>query len=89
MCFAANNRVETHNERDTSTTEAAALPPSAFLPGPDDFQALRDHMAILVMRVIAEHFVIVFAELDEHVNKHIAHEHTKEMRQESEIVSCF
>lgn len=88
LCYAAENRVPTVDleVHRNNTVPALSLPLDTYLPQPEDYNALRDRMVVLVERLIVEEFAFFHAYRDV-VLKHIPHKYSTEMSRQSSVVS--
>lgn len=87
--FAVVNRVptvhlEVHRE---NVIPASSLPMEVWLPEQEDYDALHLRMVVLVERLMVQELAY-FDKFKDVVCYHIPHKYTKEMAQQSLVVSC-
>lgn len=61
---------------------------SSLFPSPDDYSQLMKGFAVLVSRMLAEHFP-AFKEIPGITRKHITHAHSSEMSKKSKVASAL
>lgn len=88
--YGAFNRVEVTEDFQCSPNESQAdiksLPVSTFLPSASDCAALKANYAVLVERILVED-IPCFQHLKTHVTKHIDHQYSEQMKEQSVTVS--
>lgn len=65
--------------------ELSSFDYSSLFPSPDDYKQLKAGFAVLVSRVLAQHFPC-FEKIANITRNHITHEHYQEMSQKSKVV---
>ena len=58
-----------------------------ILPTSNDYEKIKENMAILVSRIIADHIRFFAEDYKSIVTRHILHKYTSQMSQKSEVVS--
>ena len=71
---------------DVAHTDAVNIATDTFLPGPDDWDAVRTRMEVIVQRILVKH-ITSLQELSHRVVRHIPHAETEAMCSKSTVVN--
>ena len=61
----------------------------SFLPTSDEYQILKENMAILVAHILVDHISFFSEDFKGLVTRHIPHQYSAQMSQKSEVVRFF
>ena len=90
--FAVSNRIDTSEQLHTPPPPPCHLSHKAcalsLLPTIEDDHALQQNMAILISRILVNHFDSLNFSFSDVVQWHIPHQYTKEMSKKSDVV-CY
>lgn len=87
--YGVRDRVKCDTTDTSPVGDIASLPPSVFLPDPEDCVQLRKHYAILLSRVLVDHVPYFTKKFKDCVIRHIPHINSSNMCLKSEIVSSI
>ena len=71
---------------EKSTLQLSTFNAESLLPTEDDLKAIRDNFAVILSRVLVK-YIPSLQQLQHAAEKHITHQHYKEVSQRSEVVS--
>jgi hypothetical protein len=86
MCFAVKHRTESLHLDDRVVKQARAIDRSAFIPSWREMGRMKDRCVILVERYLVDNMPAL-QHLSRDVPRHIAHKHSTEMAQRSDVLN--
>ena len=88
--YAARNRVPDHSKTYALSTMAACdIPLLSFLPSAEDADMLREHMAVIVARILVSHIDYFSENCSAAVTCHIYHPNTSASAVKTQLVIFF
>ncbi|XP_035687479.1 uncharacterized protein LOC118423433 [Branchiostoma floridae] len=86
LCFAHQNKVPFPLADTPGTLRAVEVDPHSILPAPEVFTSVRSRMVTVVSRILVDN-IPPFECLKGKVNRHIPHQHSREMKEKSNVVN--
>ncbi|CAG2242366.1 unnamed protein product [Mytilus edulis] len=86
LAYMAENRIPTVNLSNNETMSVIDIPVPTFLPSKEDFQQLKNRMAVMVERVISK-YLVKYKEDKEAAFTPIQHEEWEKSTRKSKIIN--